>query len=197
MKKFIELDRRGFTLIEVIVVAGIIAILAGILVPMIFSQIDESKIARAKGDEKTIQSAIMLFRKDTGKWPNYSGPAPEDNTVFFLRSSEGDLPTISGANWQNGGLTNNIEDHLGTDKNAAYGSAWKGTYLAASGKDPWDRSYVVNADSFANATAPVWIMSAGPDGTVHTPADAEKVCFDTALPPVAIANCDDIGLRIR
>jgi len=35
---------HGFTLIEVIVVAAIIAILAGILVPMIYNQIDTAKV---------------------------------------------------------------------------------------------------------------------------------------------------------
>ena len=58
---------RGFTLIEVIVVAAIIAILAGILVPMIFNQIDEAKKTRAQADCKTISTAILMFRKDTAK----------------------------------------------------------------------------------------------------------------------------------
>ena len=59
----------GFTLIEVIVVAGIIAILAGILVPMILKEIDESRITRAAADTKSISTAMMVFKKDTAQWP--------------------------------------------------------------------------------------------------------------------------------
>jgi len=43
-------------------------------------------------------------------------------------------------------------------------------------------------------------MSGGPDGSIQTPADAETVCFETAIPPAvpaAIPNCDDIGTRIK
>ena len=60
---------EGFTLIEVIVVAGIIAILAGILVPLILKEIDESRITRATADTRSISTAMIVFKKDTAQWP--------------------------------------------------------------------------------------------------------------------------------
>ena len=92
--------QRGFTLIEVIVVASIIAILAGILVPMIFNQIDEAKIARAQADCKSISTAILLFRKDLGKWPN---AFPDDCSQSYLTlQGSGVAPANPTDDWQIG-----------------------------------------------------------------------------------------------
>src|SRR3990172_4016230 len=75
-------NEKGFTLIEVIVVAGIIAILAGILVPMIFKEIDESRITRASADTKSISTALIVFRKDTGAWPVMDGSCNPSVTLL-------------------------------------------------------------------------------------------------------------------
>ena len=88
-------NRKGFTLIEVIVVAGIIAILAGILVPLIFKEIDESRITRATADIKSIATSMLVLKKDTGQWPVSSACA---NNVTILNSSSGTLPALA-AGW--------------------------------------------------------------------------------------------------
>jgi prepilin-type N-terminal cleavage/methylation domain-containing protein len=93
------IGNRGFTLIEVIVVAAIIAILAGILVPMIFNQIDEAKLTRAEGDCKTISTAILMFRKETGKWPYYR-PGDCTQTYLTLQSGNGNDPVNALGDWQ-------------------------------------------------------------------------------------------------
>lgn len=178
-------DRRGFTLIEVIVVAGIIAILAGILVPMIFNQIDESRKTRALADCKSIQTAIMTFRKDTGVWPNKSNP-----TTANISMLSGDGTAIPDADLAAQGFDVTTRqmygDHLKTDDNGAYGTSWKGPYLNKVEPDPWNNTYITNALNFNdNPATPVWILSAGPDGVLNTTSTNTQTLGD------------DVGILIK
>ncbi len=177
-------EQKGFTLIEVIVVAGIIAILAGILVPLIFKEIDESKISRAAADVRSISSAIFVLRKDTGQWPVSSTCY---NTATIMNGS-GALPTL-GDGWSVDSQVN-YDSVLGNDDSACWlaTKTWKGPYLAHVTADPWGHAYVTNADAYlstASPLPPIWIVSAGPDGILQTGA--------TYVEP----SGDDIGLRLR
>ena len=172
--------QSGFTLIEVIVVAGIIAILAGILVPLIFKEIDESKISRATADVRSISVALIVLRKDVGQWPVNTSCQP---TVTAL-SGLGTIPTVSGAGWDMS-VRDAYENYLMRDDMGCYPATWKGPYMASIGPDPWGRMYLTNANAFLATTGPVWIISAGPDGVV-----------DTAVANSTPQN-DDIGMRLR
>lgn len=177
-------DKKGFTLIEVIVVAGIIAILAGILVPLIFKEIDESKKTRAWADIRSISSAMFVFKKDTGYWPIKNNETSFDATI--LRGG-GNVPTDLNAMWPNatGGINSLFDNNFLTNQNQY--PNWQGPYIASVTADPWGNQYLCNIGVMADAqgTSPCWIISAGPNGTLET---AET---DTALAG------DDIGLRIR
>src|SRR3990172_2028037 len=172
-------NEKGFTLIEVIVVAGIIAILAGILVPMIFKEIDESRITRASADTKSISTALIVFRKDTGAWPVMDADC--NPNVTFL-SGAGNLPAELAVLGYDTGSASSYDSHFSTDTNGCYAPNWKGPYMAQVTADPWGNTYVTNANNFAINGQPVWIISAGPNKQLETPS------FSTTL------QGDDIGL---
>lgn len=70
MKKI--LTRKGFTLIELIVVIAILAILAAILIPSITNYIDEANVATAKANARTALTENAL-NKATGAAFSESG----------------------------------------------------------------------------------------------------------------------------
>ncbi|OPX29968.1 MAG: N-terminal methylation, partial [Candidatus Omnitrophica bacterium 4484_171] len=61
--------KKGFTLIELIVVIAIIAVLAAIVAPNAFKAIEKGKISATIGDYKSIKTAAMAYYADTGVWP--------------------------------------------------------------------------------------------------------------------------------
>lgn len=174
-------SEKGFTLIEVIVVAGIIAILAGILVPLIFKEIDESRIMRANADIGSVSSAILVFKKDTGQWPVMD---PTCNANGTLLVGSGVVPANLPALGYDTSITGSFADHLTTDTNGCYNN-WKGAYMAGVKADPWGFQYVMNVNGFAIDGRPVWIISAGPNGQMETPSFSATVLGD------------DIGMRIK
>ncbi len=173
--------KGGFTLIEVIVVAGIIAILAGILVPLIFKEIDEARITRAAADTKSISTAIMVFRKDTGKWPAL---LDDCSTAVTLLEGDGNAPNndITAVGYDTT-VTESLNNYLQTDIGCY--TNWKGPYMAVVTADPWGRKYYLNAKQF-NINRIVWIISAGPNGILETDPQS-------TMQPVG----DDIGIVIQ
>ena len=73
---------RGWTLIELVLVVAVVAILAAILVPTVFSILDDSAITKGKADVKAIAGAIAKFRDDTGEFPTRDDAAGQVNLLF-------------------------------------------------------------------------------------------------------------------
>jgi general secretion pathway protein G len=62
-------NRRGFTLIELIVVIMIIGILATLVIPNVLSHIAESKVAKAESDIAALHQALDTFHIDNDRYP--------------------------------------------------------------------------------------------------------------------------------
>ena len=62
-------DRKGFTLLEILVVVFILGILAAIVAPKIMGRTDEAKVTEAKVQIKDFETALKLYKLDNGSYP--------------------------------------------------------------------------------------------------------------------------------
>lgn len=172
------MNKKGFTLIEMVVVLAVVAVLAAILFPTIAKHITDAKITRVINEEQVITAAIMMLYKDTGKWPNTNaagtgGPGGNSDRVL---SGEATDPVATGAatgaqpgatNWGTFGDAQQLYNFLyinnpncnGTENNATdYPTtgefSWRGPYLEKrTYLDPWGNQYVISSRYFPpNAT---------------------------------------------
>ena len=69
MKRFTK-DRRGFTMIELMVVVVIVAILAAIAIPLYGKYIDNARTTEASGRLGELATAAKAAYQETGAWPS-------------------------------------------------------------------------------------------------------------------------------
>ncbi len=64
-----RLKKRGFTLIEILVVIVVIAILATLVAPNVFQHVSTAKSSTAKSQIEMIGTALDAYRLDNGQYP--------------------------------------------------------------------------------------------------------------------------------
>lgn len=167
-----QAGEHGFTLMEIVVVLGVVALLAAILTPMLLTYLEDAKRSKAEGDAQRIAAAIVQLAKDVDHFPAYTdGKKTAGAANINLLCGPGNLPTLgtSGSppvaitGWSGistsapcatTGTTDKLENHLvvnrpGGSTTAPYatghqGRVWRGPYLEKIGEDSWGNSYVVN-----------------------------------------------------
>ncbi len=93
-KKLPVVGQRGFTLIEIMVVVVIIGILAALVGPKLFGQVDRARVSAAKAEISTIENAMKFYRLD-----NFAYPSSEQG-IDALVTKPND-PNVK--NWNPGG----------------------------------------------------------------------------------------------
>jgi general secretion pathway protein G len=62
--------RRGFTLLELLVVIAVIAILAGLVSPMIFRNVGDAKVSATRSQIEMLGLALDAYRLDNDYYPS-------------------------------------------------------------------------------------------------------------------------------
>ena len=65
----LKTKQKGFTLIELLVVLVILGMLAGLVGPRLFGNVDKSKVKTAETQVKMLRGALQTFRLDVGRYP--------------------------------------------------------------------------------------------------------------------------------
>lgn len=69
MKDFRHLKQQGFTLLELLVVLGIIAMLAGLVGPQVMKHMAEAKVKAAKVQLEDLVQTLDMYKLDVGSYP--------------------------------------------------------------------------------------------------------------------------------
>jgi general secretion pathway protein G len=62
----------GFTLVELMIVVVILGLLATVIMPRMLGRPEQARRMKAMVDIRNIESALALFKTDTGRFPNTS-----------------------------------------------------------------------------------------------------------------------------
>ena len=61
--------QAGYSIMEILIVLAIMGVLATLVGPALFNQLDKSKVTAAKTQIRTLESALATYRLDTGRFP--------------------------------------------------------------------------------------------------------------------------------
>ena len=82
--------QQGFTLIELLVVLVILGMLAGLVGPRIFGNVDKSKVKTADTQVRMLRGALQTYRLDVGSYPS------TEQGLKALISNPGDVRSWQG-----------------------------------------------------------------------------------------------------
>ena len=167
--------KHHFTLVELLVVIGIIAILSAILLPVLGNAAKKADMSKARSEISTLVNAIKQYESVYGVLPVPDGAGElltetEYEQLIYILQAETDTTKITAANLAKNSRRQKFLDIVGNNP---------GEYL-----DPWDNDYIVVLDDdydgkISAARVPsgvhaagdlnysVVVWSFGPDGEDH------------------------------
>ena len=157
------LVKKAFTLIELMVVVGIIAILAAILLPALNAASKKADITRAKAEVKGLHAAWMAYFNEYGCWPiaNYIFLDQSQPSSIRQNAGERSMPSestgvvmvvsvMTNIMYPNSGVARMNQSFACTNYNPKRVTffSYKASSVNAAGDmvDPWGCSYKVMFD---------------------------------------------------
>ena len=84
MMKLFRRNKKGFTLVELVVVIAILGILAAIAVPRFISAVDDANAAADAANLKALQAAVNMYYMSNNEYPGtLAALCPETGTKYI------------------------------------------------------------------------------------------------------------------
>lgn len=129
------LRRRGFTIIEMLIVVTIIAMLAGVLAPILAEEADTARDGRRAADLRSVAAALAVYVEYNGSYPDTAD------------AWQGDAGTLGGFGYDAAGyipgLVPDYLPYLPKDPDPNFPNATTGGYMYRS--DGKDFKFVLNS----------------------------------------------------
>lgn len=164
--------RRGFSLIELLIVLAILVLLASLVAPRLLGSREQANIDAAKTQIKMLQGPLEMYSLAMGGYPTTEQglkaliEAPSADSAVGGEDEFGDGEDLAdlGADEEGDGLD---EEGGGSNSN------WKGPYIKAEKVpvDPWGSKYRYEFPGQNNTLGEPDIWSIGPDRKDNTEDD--------------------------
>jgi len=177
----------GFTLIEMLVVIAIIAILAGILLPVLAAAKEKARVAQAKSEVRSIAAMIAAYQADYSTYPASANSALAGTDLTFTTNSEIVTILLDIDAPPNEGHRRNPQRHVYLNAKMVNSVTTPGiSSIDYNFRDPWGRPYIITLDLnydnkcndswYGTVPAPVMVWSLGKDGVADPtlPAGSKK-----------------------
>jgi type II secretory pathway pseudopilin PulG len=175
----------GFSVAEMTMVLTTVSILGAAAAPVVGDYVNDARMARAQQDTRVVAAAVARMTDDVmGQGARDGGWATVDllvgpGTTPEVASGAGQEWAVSVGARQAGLLEDHLmlngpgyATHARTQNNPIRG--WHGPYLDAGvGPDPWGHRYAVNVKFLKGGSFDTFVVSAGPNGIIETPFQAD------------------------
>jgi len=156
-------QRKGFTLMEIMVVIIVIAVLASVAGPMIGTITDQGRASATRAQMSNIKSALVALKSDTGHYPHSNASAAGCSTTY-----SGADNTMMNSDSANVLYNGNFAQNQWGIAPATWDARYKGPYMDSDPSDFMNDAWSTKIQYEMDSSKHLWLHSAGADGAFDT-----------------------------